>query len=140
MGNFTEWSVKIGLALLAVLSPVKSIMIAALFLIIMDFITGIWAALKLKEEITSFKMRRTIVKCVVYQLAIIVAFVMETFLLNDIPLAKVIGALIAITEGKSFFENVRKITGTDFWALILSKIQGTPLDEMLKKAEDKKEE
>lgn len=49
MNNFSEWLMKVSLAILAVLSPVKSIMIAAFFLIFMDFITGIWAAGEVAE-------------------------------------------------------------------------------------------
>lgn len=106
-------------------------------LIILDFITGIWASIKRDQSITSYKMRRTIVKTLAYQGAIIFGFVMETYLLQEMPVVKIIGGLIAVTEAKSFFENLSYISGVDFLSLIMNKIQGKPLDLLEKKLTEK---
>jgi hypothetical protein len=109
--------------LLIVLAPVKPIMLAVGVLICVDLITGLWASLKRKRKITSRGLRRTIGKMLAYQLAIITAFVMETWLLPDVPMVKVVSGLIGVTETKSVFENLSFITGVDFIQLVLGKLQ-----------------
>jgi hypothetical protein len=133
MNNLNHWAIKAALVSIAILSPVRPVMIAVMFLIVLDFVTGVWASIKKKVPITSFGMRRTIVKAFAYQGAIVFGFVMETFLLPDIPSVKIIGGLIAITECKSFFENINVISGVDFGSLILNKLQGKPIEEIKNK-------
>lgn len=111
--------------ILAILAPVKGTMIAAGVLIIIDMLTGIWRAKKSGEPITSNGFRRTLSKMAAYQLAIVTGFIMEKYLgLDFIPIVKVIGGLIALTEGKSALENISAITGVDFWKALLEKLQG----------------
>jgi hypothetical protein len=85
-------------------------------------ITGMWASKKEKKKITSSRMRRTVIKLLAYQFAIIFAFILETWMLDGLPVVNVITGLIGLTEGKSFFENIRRISGVDFWSEILSKL------------------
>jgi phage-related holin len=108
--------------LVVVLMPIRSALLAVLVLIIADLCTGIWAALKEKRKITSHGLRRTVVKVLSYESAIIVSFIVETYLLEGVPLVKIITGFIGITEAKSFFENLKRITGIDFWSQIISKI------------------
>jgi phage-related holin len=109
--------------LVLVLLPVRPVMIAVSVLIIADFITGVWASRKLKEPITSSGFKQTVIKTLAYQSAVVIAFVMETYLLEGVPVVKVVAGLIALTEGKSFFENIHRITGVDFWSEALNKLQ-----------------
>lgn len=128
-----ELGFKLMLSVFAVLSPIKHLMVATGFLLVVDFITGIWASIKRGNEISSFKMRRTIVKALAYQSSIVVAFVIEKYMLEDaVPITKVVASIIALTEGKSFFENLNAITGINFWNAILNKVQGTPLETINK--------
>ncbi len=113
---------KLGSMLFLVLAPIHSVLLALTVLILADFSTGIWAAKKLKERITSNNMKKTAIKFVVYFGAIIVGFTIEN-LVPDVPLVKVISGVLALIEGKSFFENIHKISGIDFWTAALSKIQ-----------------
>lgn len=105
------------------LTPVHDIVIGVSILVCLDFITGIMAAYKTKQKLTSKGFRQTITKTFVYQSAIIVAMVLETHLIKGVPVIKIVSSLIAVTETKSFFENVEKITGIDFWAKIANKVQ-----------------
>jgi len=109
--------------LLVILMPVHSVMLAISALVILDLITGLWAAKKNNEVITSTGLKKTVTKTLVYQMSIIAAFVIEKFLLEDVPTVKVVAGLIAVTEGKSFFENIHRISGVDFWAEAFKKIQ-----------------
>jgi phage-related holin len=106
----------------AALMPIRPILLAVLCLVFADMITGMWASKKEKKKITSSRMRRTVIKLLAYQFAIIFAFILETWMLDGLPVVNVITGLIGLTEGKSFFENIRRISGVDFWSEILSKL------------------
>ncbi len=130
------WTLKVASMVLLVLTPIHPVLLAVSFLIILDFVTGIWAAKKRNEKITSTNLKKTVVKTFLYQCSIIVAWLMETYLLDGIPVIKVVTGIIAVTEGKSFFENIHAITGTDFWSLAIEKIQAAaakspPPDEVI---------
>jgi phage-related holin len=127
METVTQLAVK-GLTLfLAFIAPIQTILLASLSLIFADTITGIWASLKEGRKITSHKLRRTILKSCAYMVSIVVAHVIESFMLEGIPVVKTIGGLIAITEGKSIFENLHRVTGIDFWKALIDKLQGSSI-------------
>lgn len=136
------WTLKLASMFLLVLAPIHPVLLAVSALIILDMVTGIWAAVKRKEKITSTNLKKTIVKTFLYQCSIIFAWLMETQLLDGVPVLKVVTGIIAVTEGKSFFENVHAITGTDFWSLAIEKIQSAaakkpPEDIVVEAAPDK---
>ncbi len=114
---------KIASMLILVLAPIHSVLIAVGVLIVLDMITGLLAARKRGEKITSANLKKTVTKAFLYQSSVVVAFLMEQLLLDGIPVVKVVAGIIALTEGKSFFENVHAITGTNFWDEALAKIQ-----------------
>lgn len=111
----------------AFLAPIHTVMLAVGALILFDLITGIWASKKAGRPITSFGIRRTVTKAFAYQMSLITSMIMENYFLPEIPVIRIIAGLIAVTEFKSFLENVTDITGIDFWKAILDKIQGTKL-------------
>jgi len=118
-----DFAVKAGLAILVVFAPVKGMLIAALFLIIMDAITGIWASLKRKENFTSTKFKRSVVKILIYEIAIAVAYIAQHYLMNDtIPAANIVAGFIGITELQSVLENLNSISGKNLLKEAISKI------------------
>ena len=84
-------------------------------LVLFDFITGVWASIYLKEDITSKKMSQTITKFILYNIALISGFCVEYFIVDVVPLTKIIAMFIASIELKSMFENIYKITGINLW-------------------------
>lgn len=131
---FGAFSLKVLALLLVAIAPIKSTLIATGFLVIADFASGIWASIKEGKPITSSGMRRTIIKGLAYQVAIIVAFLLETYMMDGIPVVKTFTALIGLTEGKSFFENFNRITGIDVWSTMIAKLNLTDI----KTPDDKK--
>jgi hypothetical protein len=115
--------------LLIFLSPIHSIMIGVGVMIFFDLITGLWASKKTGRPITSFGFRRTIVKSLAYQLALISSLIMETIFLQGMPVIRIIAGMIAITEFKSFLENIYDITGLDLWLVFLEKLQGSKIPQ-----------
>ena len=118
-----EWLIKGLIATLAILSPIKPLLIACGFLIVADMITGMFAAHKRKEQIQSAEMRRSITKMVVYQIAIIAAFVLEKYMMDSIvPVSKIVSGVIGMVEFKSILENVSTIAGQDILAMVTDKL------------------
>lgn len=111
--------------LLVFIAPIQAVMLATGALILADAMTGIWAAIKEGQNLTSFKFKRTIAKSFAYLGAILVGHIVETHMLSEaVPIVKTITGLIAITEAKSIFENIKRASGVDFWSMILDKLQG----------------
>lgn len=118
-----EWLQKIFLACLAALAPIHAVLISVGFLIFADLLTGIWAAKKRGEKVSSAAMRRTVSKIVVYEMAVIGGFLLETYLLGGLlPVTKIVAGIIGLVEFKSMLENSGQIVGGDIFKLILNKI------------------
>jgi hypothetical protein len=98
-------------------------MVTVGILIFFDFITGMLAAKKRGEFITSAAMRRTISKLVVYQCSVISGFLVEKYLLDQIlPVAKLVAGVIGMVELKSVLENANTITGKDIFKDLLLRL------------------
>ena len=118
-----EWLGKLLLAATAALAPIMMVIITVGVLIMVDLITGIWAALKRGEKISSAAMRRTISKIVIYQVAVISGFMLETYILEGIlPVAKIVAGVIGMEEFKSILENCNMIMGGDMFKIIINKL------------------
>jgi hypothetical protein len=131
-----EWIQRIVVASLAALAPIHAILVSVGVLILADFFTGILAARKRGEKITSAAMRRTVSKIVIYQTAVITGFLLEHYLLDSIvPVAKLVAGVIGLVEFKSILENSNTVLGQDIFKMVLLKL-GSENDK--KKPEDQK--
>jgi len=118
-----EWLIKGLIVLCAVFAPIKAMLITCGVLIVADMLTGIMAAKKRKEEIQSAEMRRSVSKFVVYQIAIMSAFLLETYMLDNlVPVSKVVAGVIGMVEFKSILENASTIAGKDLLKLVIEKL------------------
>ena len=105
---------------LSVLAPIKAVLITVGILIFADMITGILAARKRGEQITSAKIRNSVTKCLVYQSAVITGFLVQTYLLQGfIPIVNIVASLIGLTELTSFYENLNTIKGGNIFKKII---------------------
>ena len=135
-----EWLEKIAVASLAALAPIHPVMLSVGFLILADLITGMWAAKKRGEKISSAAMRRTISKMFIYQMAVIGGFVLETYLLGGLlPVSKIVAGVIGLVEFKSMLENSGQIVGGDIFKMILKKI-GSENDKLPEPVPEAKED
>jgi phage-related holin len=111
------------IATIATLAPVHGTMGAALCLIVLDLITGVLAARKRGDPITSCGLRRTVSKIVVYELGIITGYVIQHYLLADeLPVIKLISSAIAMVEATSILENLNTINGSPIFNRILAML------------------
>lgn len=131
-----DWLVALALAGMAALAPIKAVMITVGILIIADALTGMYAAHKRGEKISSAAMRRTLSKMMVYQGVVICGFLLEANILDSlVPVAKIVAGAIGMVEFKSILENANSIVGTNIFQAVISKL-GSDND---KKEEAKKD-
>ena len=110
-------------SLLALFAPIQTMLLSTGALVICDLITGVMAARKAGQPITSKGIKRTVVKLLVYDLAILLAHITEVYLTqHSIPVLNVVTSIIGITELKSCLENLQKISGSGVVTLILDRI------------------
>ena len=107
------------LALVTIFLPIKELMITIGFLVGADMIVGIWKAIKLGIKIRSRRMSDSITKMLLYQLAIVSGFLIETYIIEGlIPITKLIATVVAVIEFKSIIESIESVTGKDLWGKI----------------------
>lgn len=112
--------------------PVYPIMAVAGFLIFADLATGMLAARKNKEPISSAAMRRTVSKILVYQLVIMSGFLVEMYMLGGmLPISKIAASIIGLTELLSILENAEKAYGAPIFKKLLTLL-GSENDKKLK--------
>lgn len=135
----SQWIKSLGLSIIAILAPIHAVMLAVLALILLDTITGIWAAIKRDEKVTSAALRRTISKIVIYQIAIVSGFLLQQYIFGSdtIPVVKLIASAIGVVECKSILENANYINQSPLFASIVSKL-GSQND--IQPATEKKDE
>ena len=109
---------------LAFFMPISGILIMIGVLICIDTFTGIWKANKLEEKITSRKLSSIISKLALYEVTVIMFFLIDQFILNDIiltffsvpfMLTKVVALVLSSIEVMSINENYKVVKGIDLW-------------------------
>lgn len=119
---------KSSLQLLAVVStfflPITGILFLIGFAIVIDTITGIWKSKKLGVPITSRKLSAIISKLMLYEIAVILFYLIDRFILNDIiltffsvplMLTKILALVLVSIETISISENYKAVKGIDLW-------------------------
>lgn len=116
--------------LFALIAPIVSVMLTVAFLIIVDFITGTYAAIKKNIPITSERIGNTISKFFIYNLVVISAFLLEKYIVKEIPFMRIIAGFIAIAEIKSIMENFNEIYGINPFKALVNLIKKKSLADL----------
>ena len=103
-------------------APIAGVLTFMVILIFCDTITGIYAAKKRNEEITSYGMTRTTAKIVLSFIAIFLSRGVEVVWIPSMPVAAIVSGYLCLTEFKSNLENISEATGNDLYKVILDKI------------------
>lgn len=120
-------------AVIGALAPIHAALATVLGLIIVDLVSGIAAAVRLQQPVTSNKLKKTVIKLLVYELSIVLAYVVGTYLTGpSVPVLQVVTSVIGLTELRSILENLRSITGYDVFDVILQRVSANN-DKSLRK-------
>lgn len=116
-------ALKILIALASVFAPIQSVMMAALVLIACDLVSGVLAAKRRGKKIASSGFQRTIVKLLVYEVAIALGFIAQHYLMLDaMPVANIVGSYVGLTELTSIYENINDMSGGQLLKVILERL------------------
>ena len=119
------YSTKLMAIILSFFLPIVGILILIAASVILDTITGIWKAKKLKQPITSRRLSAIISKILLYEATVMLFYAMDKFLLNDIVLSffsiellttKILALVLVSIEVISINENYKAVKGIDLWA------------------------
>lgn len=116
--------------LFALIAPIVSVMLTVAFLIIVDFITGTYAAIKKNIPISSERIGNTISKFFIYNLVVLSAFLLEKYIVNEIPFMRIIAGFIAIAEIKSIMENFNAIYGINPFKALVNLIKKRSIEDL----------
>lgn len=120
----TKWLSLLGIVL-TFFMPITGMVLAVGFSIFLDTITGIWKSRKNGVPIRSRRLSAVISKMFLYQLTIILFFLIDWFILNEILksifttellLTKVLSLVLISIEVVSINENYKAVRGIDLWA------------------------
>ena len=104
--------------------PISGILFLIGFAILVDTLTGIWKSKKLGVPITSRKLSAIISKLMLYEVAVILFYLIDRFILNDIilvffsiplMLTKILALVLVSIETLSISENIKAVKGIDLW-------------------------
>lgn len=100
--------------------PLYSLMFGMFVMVNADMVTGMLAARQRGEVLSSAKMKRTVIKMIVYACAIILFHVLDATILSakDLYLAQGATGIIAGVELFSVLENMYSITGNQVFYLL----------------------
>jgi hypothetical protein len=114
--------------LLAVIStflmPISGLLFLVGFVIMLDTITGVWKSIKNKVPITSRGLSAIISKMLLYEVTVIMFYMIDKFILNNIilqffsvelMLTKVLSLILVSIEVMSINENYKAVKGLDLW-------------------------
>ncbi len=110
----------------AFLIPVKPLLAIVFLMIIIDTISGIWKAFKIKDPFTSKKLSQIVSKLVLYESGVILFFLLEKYLLGEFIvqftsisyfLTKVIAIFFCSIELVSINENIKVVYGVNFFQM-----------------------
>ena len=107
--------------------PISGILILIGVSVILDTITGVWKSYKLKTKVTSRKLSAVISKILLYEVTVMLFYLIDYYILNDIVLTffsvsllttKILALVLVSIEVISINENVKKVKGLDIWTAL----------------------
>ena len=102
--TFTFW-------LFTLIAPFIGVAITLLMLVTANLITSTYATYVRMETLSLSKMKLEIVKIVAYLLIALAVFLLEAYVLTQVPIVKIVVGFMAITELQSIANNYQKIYG-----------------------------
>lgn len=108
----------------AFLMPISGLLFLVGFVIVLDTVTGIWKSYKNKVPVTSRGLSAIISKMLLYEVTVVLFYMIDHFILNNIVLqffsvqlllTKVLSLILVSIEVMSINENYKAVKGLDLW-------------------------
>lgn len=107
--------------------PISGILILIGVSVIVDTITGVWKSRKMKTPITSRKLSAVISKILLYEVTVMLFYLIDYFIINDIVLTffsvellitKILALVLVSIEVISLNENIKAVKNVDLWTAL----------------------
>lgn len=104
--------------------PISGILILIGVSVILDTITGIWKSYKLQTKVTSRRLSAIISKVLLYEVTVMLFYLIDYYILNDIVLTffsvsllttKILALVLVSIEVISINENYKAVKNIDLW-------------------------
>jgi len=104
--------------------PITGLLFLVGFCILLDTVTGIWKSRKLRVPVTSRGSSTIISKMLLYEITVVMFYLIDNYILNDIilqffsvplMLTKILSLILVSIEVMSINENYRAVKGLDLW-------------------------
>ena len=104
--------------------PISGILILIGLSVILDTLTGVWKSRKLGASITSRKLSSIISKVLLYEVTVMLFYLIDYYILNDIVLTffsvelmttKILALVLVSIEVISINENYKAVKNIDLW-------------------------
>lgn len=107
-------------SIIGFLEPLCVLMLWFFIFIACDTITGVCAAIKERQIITSHKLQRMIKKLVMYSMAVVLVHAIDVYMITwiELGLARICATIICGIELYSIFENCYRITGNKVFKIL----------------------
>jgi len=132
LASIKEYIIQLLTVIGAFFLPISGILFLIGFAIVLDTITGVWKAKKLKIPITSRGLSAIISKLMLYEVAVIGFYLIDYWILNDIilvffsiplMLTKILSLVLCSIEVISISENYKAVKGIDIWSAFKNLLQ-----------------
>ena len=115
------WLIGFGLGFF---TPIAPFIVVAITLVFVDAVTGVRAAMKRKDKITSRGFFRTVEKILVYVCAILGCEAVRIVFIPQVPITYGAALAISTTELKSILENTTVVSGARIFDKIRDLLPG----------------
>jgi phage-related holin len=105
-----NWLLTALLSIWAFFEPISAMLYFIIFGVGIDFISGIFKAWKLKQKITSWRLRDTILKLFLYLAIVMLIYGIQITCFWGIPISNIVAGFILFAEALSIAENIDVIS------------------------------
>lgn len=137
--TFFDFLFTLLLSILSFFAPLQLMYHTFFFVVMLDMITGMIASKRRGEKIESKKMRKTILKLLVYILVASAFYAFQMAIMPAVPFINLVFGLIIITELKSITENCDSIFKVKTFTRIYEFVNNL-FDKFMKKEPEKEPE
>lgn len=100
------WIFTLLLSLWAFFEPVSLMLYFIIFGVGIDLLSGLFKAWKLKQKITSWRLRDTILKLFLYLTIVMLVYGIQVTCLWGVPISNIVAGFILFAEAVSIAENI----------------------------------
>jgi len=109
--SLQTWIKAVLVSALSLFAPTGPVLIALFAMVAIDLVTGLMRAHATGQKIESNGLKRTVLKLVAYELAVVMGFVCEKWLTGDLlPLVKLAAGACGLVELLSVLENLNVLS------------------------------